>query len=208
MILVDYSGIAIAAVMAQLKDNVLDLDTCRHYILNSIRSVRKELRTPKNGDIAIIADSGNSWRKEIFPYYKASRKTTRDNSGLDWNEIYSYINLVYKELEETFPYKCIRVARAEADDILSILTKNVVDEDHIVVSNDKDMIQLNMRPNVRVYSTRKVSFQVEDNYEKALFTHILSGDTGDGVPTFLKLLLALVINVSIPFTVSGFILWY
>ena len=186
MIAVDYSGIAIAAVMAQIKDSELDLESCRHFILNSIRSIRKELRNSKNGDIVICADAGNSWRKDIFPYYKASRKASRDNSGLDWNEIYSNINTVYKELETSFPYKCIRVARSEADDILSILSKNITDEEHVIVSNDKDMVQLNMRPNVRVYSTRKASFVVEDNYEKALFTHILTGDTGDGVPNVLS----------------------
>lgn len=186
MIAVDYNGIAIAAVMAQLKDSDIDLDSCRHYILNSIRSIRSQLKTPKNGEIVICADSSNSWRKEVFPLYKANRKASRDSSGLDWNEIYFNINTVYNELSETFPYKCIKVPRAEADDILSILSKNIVDEDHVIVSNDKDMVQLNMRPNTRVYSTIKARYMVEDNYEKALFIHILSGDTGDGVPNVLS----------------------
>lgn len=186
MILIDYSGIAISAIMAQIKHSDLDLDTCRHFILNSIRNIRKILKNQKNGEIVICADSSNSWRKNIFPEYKANRKKTRDSSGLDWNEIFNNMQTVYQELEDTFPYLCIKVQGAEADDILSILTKNVTDEEHIVVSNDKDMIQLNMRPNVKVYSTIKASYMQEENPEKALFVHIVSGDTGDGIPNILS----------------------
>lgn len=186
MIIIDYSGISIAASMEALKEGDTDLSIARHYILNSIQSIRRKLRTKTNGDIVICADAPNPWRRDIFPHYKANRKKARDDSAIDWTAVYQNIYTVFDELKEHFPYKCLKVDKVEADDILATLTKYVTDEDHVVVSNDKDMVQLAMRQNVQVYSTLKAQYLSEENPEKALFFHILKGDTSDGIPNAIS----------------------
>ena len=42
--------------------------------------------------MVICADGMNTWRKEFYPQYKASRKKGRDSSGLDWQEIFRVLN--------------------------------------------------------------------------------------------------------------------
>ena len=41
------------------------------------------------GQMVICADGMNTWRREYFPEYKASRKKSRDNSEMDWNIIFN-----------------------------------------------------------------------------------------------------------------------
>ena len=91
MILVDFNQIAISNLMVTLNskyfDNVEVNDILiRHMILNSLRSHRVKFHE-KYGELVICCDSRHCWRKEVFPFYKASRKKTRASSDYDWNLI-------------------------------------------------------------------------------------------------------------------------
>ena len=80
MILVDYSQVAIASIMAQTRgENTPDEDLVRHIILNNIRLIRNKFKNDY-GEIVLCCDAGNYWRKDIFPHYKASRKTKQSYS--------------------------------------------------------------------------------------------------------------------------------
>ena len=81
MIVVDYSGIAISSIFTQ-RLNVSE-SLIRHMILNSLRMYN--VRHRKEYGNMVLACDGGSWRKEIFPQYKAHRKASRDSSGLDWD---------------------------------------------------------------------------------------------------------------------------
>ena len=54
--------------------------------------------------------------------------------------------------KENLPYKMIEVYGAEADDIIATLCKHFQDEKIMIVSGDKDFIQLQTYPNVKQYS--------------------------------------------------------
>ena len=82
MIIVDYSGIAIAAIFSQDRPEEIQEGLIRHMILNSIRRYNTKFRD-EYGQMIIACDS-TSWRKEKFANYKAKRKTARDESPLDW----------------------------------------------------------------------------------------------------------------------------
>ena len=84
------------------------------------------------------------------------------------------------------PYKHIEVHGAEADDIIATLVRQYPDEKVMIVSGDKDFIQLHKYDNVDQYSyvTRK---EVSDpNPRLYLQTQILKGDSIDGVPNVLS----------------------
>ena len=81
MIIVDYSGIAIAAIFSQDRPDEVEESLIRHMILNSLRRYNVKFRN-EYGQMIIACDS-TSWRKEKFANYKAKRKTSRDESPLD-----------------------------------------------------------------------------------------------------------------------------
>jgi hypothetical protein len=186
MIVIDYNGIAIAGVITQKMD--VDENLIRHMILNTIRMYNKKYRE-EYGQVVIACDA-SSWRKEVFPQYKASRKKGREESTTDWNEIFRIINQVREDLRYNFPYKVVHVDRCEADDVIGALVENTQefghDEKVMIISADKDFIQLHRHNNVRQFSPMQKKFVQDKNPRKYLFEHIMKGDSGDGVPNILS----------------------
>ena len=123
MIVVDYNQTAIGNFMAEVRgrpDVDVNLPLLRHMIVNTIRSYKRKYGE-EFGDIVIACDNRYYWRKKEFPYYKASRRTQRQASSLDWGEIFDALNIVRDELSEVFPYPVIDVEGAEADDVIGTL---------------------------------------------------------------------------------------
>jgi len=188
MIIVDYSGIAVAAAFSQKHPDQLDQGVVRHMILNSLRMHNQKNRD-EFGQMVIACDS-SSWRKEIFPEYKAARKKSREKSKLDWNNFFTMVNTVRDEIKENFPYPVVTVDRAEADDIIGILVSELQEfgrhEEILIVSGDKDFLQLQQFSNVKQYSPVQRKFLTCENPHRYLFEHICKGDASDGVPNVLS----------------------
>ena len=186
MIIVDYSGIAISSVIIQKVE--IKEDLLRHMILNTIRMYNKKFRD-EYGQMVIACDS-STWRREYFPNYKFKRREGREESTLDWDELFRIINSVRDELKEHFPYKVVTVDGAEADDIIGTLTLETQEfgkhEPVMIVSSDKDFVQLHRFNNVRQYSPILKKFITEKNPRTFLLEHVFKGDSGDGVPNVLS----------------------
>jgi hypothetical protein len=189
MILLDYSGVAIASITSQLvrdKTKNFDEQLGRHIILNNIRTTRNKFKS-KFGEIVLCIDdySSSYWRKDYFPYYKHSRKKKYE-TGIDWNAIYNILNNVREELREYFPYKIIQVPKCEADDIIGTLSFNAV-EPTVIISKDEDFQQLRSKErDIFQYIYTKKAFASSVNVEKALKEKIIRGDVGDGIPNILS----------------------
>ena len=186
MILIDYSQIALANIIVQ---KLNDESMIRHMILNSIRMYNKKYRD-EYGELVICADGMNTWRKEFFPEYKANRRKNRDNSDQDWNEIFRILHLVRDEIREYLPYKVIHLDGVEADDVIGTLTMRTQefgqDEPIMIVSSDKDFIQLQKYNNVKQFSPIQKKMVTDNNPRMYLFNHIMRGDSGDGIPNVLS----------------------
>lgn len=187
MIIVDYSGIALASIIIN-KTN--DEDMIRHMILNSLRMYHKRYKGVY-GEMVLAVDATNNWRKKVFPQYKASRKKNRQESTFDWNEAFRLLTLVREEIAENFPYKVIRVDACEADDVIGalVIKKSKVEfnpEKIMIVSSDRDFLQLQRFPNVKQFSPLLKKELKEDNARYYLLNHIIRGDKGDGVPNILS----------------------
>jgi len=193
-ILVDYNQVILASLFASIGNhhNVeIDENLVRHMFLNSLRINRKKF-TKEYGEIVICADNKNTWRREAFPYYKANRKKSRDESELDWNNLFNVMNAIRDELKQVFPYKVIHIEHCEADDAIgTIIHENGTDlntggEKFLVLSGDKDYIQLQKYANVDQYDPVRKRWVRNDNPEQYLVEHVLKGDAGDGVPNILS----------------------
>ena len=190
MILVDMSQISLASMMMHLNMNKTtkpDEAMVRHMILNSLRMYRSRFKQ-EFGELVLCFDSRHYWRRDHFPNYKAGRKKSRESSNLDWDAIFGCLNEIKQELKDYFPYKHIEVYGAEADDIIAALCLELEYDNGktLILSGDKDFIQLHRFTNVSQYSpiTKKM-INGFDPYHY-LDEHILKGDTSDGVPNVLS----------------------
>ena len=188
MILVDLSQIMMASTMMSMEkgQTEADVDFIRHMVLNSLRMYRTEYNE-KYGELVICCDSPHSWRREHFPQYKAGRKTGREESPLNWTQIFGCFETIKEELKTVFPYKFVQVDGAEADDIIGLLSRTESrNEKVMIISSDKDFIQLHQYDNVYQWSpvTKKLVNGIEPH--GYLFEHILRGDKSDGIPNVLS----------------------
>ena len=187
MILIDLSQIMVASTMMSMgKDqSEVDIDMVRHMILNSLRMYRSKYHE-EYGELVLCCDGRHSWRREHFPQYKASRKSSRESDKRDWTQIFGCLDTIKSELKEFFPYKYIQIDESEADDIIGVLARGAGTEKVMIISGDKDFIQLQIYKNVKQYSPITKKLIVDRNPAKYLKEHIMKGDSSDGVPNILS----------------------
>jgi hypothetical protein len=199
VIVIDYSQVCIAALTPffdELGSNPSSVENLgRHAILSKIKAIRVQFK--EFGELVIACDGKNYWRKDIHPNYKGLRKKAREESNIPWPEIYRVMDMVRVELAENSMYKVIRHERAEADDIMAILTLHIankrlvevgLEQDYqriILITSDGDMKQLHITPNVYQYSPMHAKYVRLDKGQSAkdfLRHKIIVGDSGDCVP--------------------------
>lgn len=200
MILVDFSQTTIAAIMVEMggrNDITVEPDLVRHMVLGSLRMYKQKFGS-EYGEIIIACDNRSNWRKDIYPQYKANRKKSRDASTVDWESIFRCIATVREEIAMFMPYKVIQVDNTEADDVIAILAKHSQDNEltetmfdsepkpFLILSRDRDFIQLHKYSNVKQYSPiEKKWIKPEISAEMDLMVKLIKGDAGDGVPSVL-----------------------
>ena len=187
MILIDFTQIAIGSLMVAINRGGQDVDDglVRTLVLNNLKYYRTRFHE-KYGELVICCDSKHYWRRDYFPHYKANRKKDRASSGYDWNFIFESLNSVRDEIKTHFPYKVLEIYGAEADDIIATLVKsNDGDAPNLIVSSDKDFIQLHGY-NVKQYSPVSKKLLNGSDPVGYLREHIFKGDRSDGVPNVLS----------------------
>ena len=203
MILIDYSQVALATILTfqrELRGTESEVkNLIRHVTLSTIKSYKKKYGK-EFGQLVIATDGRKYWRKEVFAQYKAARKKARDASDLDWKLIFDTLSEMRDDLAKYFPYKVINVERAEADDIIAVMTKWVQENELIqeglmeepqkvlILSSDKDFKQLQADWNVKQWSPMQKKYVTASKREIRdwMIEHIVKGDAGDGVPNIFS----------------------
>lgn len=142
---------------------------------------------------------GSSYRRKIYPDYKANRKNkNRLNRTEKFNSIEEESESMKMQLGrlleymDHLPVTCIAMDDIEADDTIAYLVKQYYEEKakHItIVSTDRDFLQL-VNESVTVYSpTKKIIYtpeilqtEYQMHHENILLYRSLSGDTSDNIP--------------------------
>ena len=189
MILVDANQIAISHLMVRHKiEDGINIDSVRHSIVRVIARIEKKFKD-EFGKVVLCYDDKNYWRREVFPFYKKNRKQERQNSKYDWDEVFSVLNRIRDELKSNFPYQVLQVQGAEADDVIaSIVRQNSRTpnpEKVLILSADKDFIQLHRYSSVKQYDPIRNRWIEEENPVRYLQEHIIRGDRSDGIPNIL-----------------------
>jgi len=189
MILVDLNQVLISNLMAQTRgqlEELPDKNMLRHMVLNSLRGYNLKFKE-EYGTPVLCADGANPWRREFFPNYKHARRKGRDESTKDWTSLFQMIGEIRDEIAQNFPYIVLHIDRVEADDIIAVLVKEFHTKEKImIVSGDKDFIQLHRYPNVKQFAPIQKKFVEDEDPIKYLHEQIIKGDRSDGVPNILS----------------------
>jgi len=189
MILVDANQIAISHLMVRHKiENGINIDSVRHSIVRVVARIEKKFKD-EFGKVILCYDDKNYWRREVFPFYKKNRKQERENSKYDWDQVFSVLNKIRDELKNNFPYQVLQVQGAEADDVIASLvrqnSRTTQPEPVLILSADKDFIQLHRYSSVKQYDPIRNRWIEEENPVRYLQEHIIRGDRSDGIPNIL-----------------------
>lgn len=188
MLLVDFSAVWMSSVTAM--NLPPEEDMLRHVILNSLRSYNVKFGA-KYGPPILCCDH-YSWRREYFPEYKYSRRESRkaENADTYWNDMYKVVDIILNEIQHNIPWKVIRYAGAEGDDVIGVLALSTQEfgkgEDVLIVAADSDYKQLLKYNNVRQWSPIKKKFIKEALPHKWLFETTIRGQAKDGIPNVLS----------------------
>ena len=196
MILIDFSGLVFKNIYGIIKSLNLPLENGKYkiddalvpiqnFILNDIFDVQKQFN---DNNVVLCIDNTykGSWRKNIYKRYKSHRKTSREENPIPFDVIFTRINDLVTALDKYTSYKVIKVEGAEGDDCILSICENVRNEDIIIYSSDKDMLQMQKYSNVRQFSPllkKYISYKEKhENLNEWLIEHIVLGDDVDEVP--------------------------
>lgn len=179
-LLFDFNHLCIRSLFAghgvDWKDG--DFSFHKHLVLNVILA---NLRQFNPSECILAVDDRKNWRKKLYPEYKANRQKERDASDFDWSAYFTYINTFVEELKE-LPFKVIQVPFSEADDIIAILTRYIINTENIIITSDSDYIQLLHNKHNRIYDPIKKKWMSSEDPLKELKVKIITGDKGDNIP--------------------------
>ena len=144
----------------------------------------KVIREEAPDHVAVVFDAkGPTFRKEIYPEYKANRAAMPD-------DLVPQIPVI-KEIVRAFRLPAIEMQGFEADDIIATLARRFTAQgmEITVVTGDKDLMQI-VGERVRLYDTMKEKFcgpaEVEERFggPPSVVADVLAlaGDTSDNIP--------------------------
>ena len=157
-------------------------------------------------DHVVFCLEGRSWRKDIYPQYKAHRKVAEsamtedeaEENKMFWETYESFTTY----LREKTNASVLRHERAEADDIIARFINLHPNDEHYIISTDGDYLQL-IAPNVKQYNGVSNVLITNEGYfddkgkpvkdkktglaktledpKYLLFEKIIRGDSGDNI---------------------------
>jgi len=200
MILVDYSSIlhrkihtAVKQTNPKTTDGQYNTSEYVDYVKHCIMEELIEIQTTysgKFGDLVICLDNatGGYWRRDFYPGYKMQRKDTRDQSPINFKELFAELQGLIEAIRNFTPWKVVEVEKAEADDLILVLSDLYNKHEPILIhSPDKDMLQA-AKPgaNVKQWSSLTHKWLTPESKSGSLQEwideHCILGDFSDGVP--------------------------
>lgn len=199
MILVDFSSILHRMLHTSIKDakpkktngvyNTAEyINITKHMILQELMNMSLEHKLNFGEMVICLDDKSGYWRRDFYSGYKQSRKKDRDESDVNFSEVFEELNGLIEQIHLNLPWKTILVPKAEADDTMLVLAKEYNSfEKVLILSPDKDMIQAQKdNETVLQYSSLTKKWLVPENKHDHMGhwvqEHVCLGDVSDCVP--------------------------
>jgi len=165
----------------------------KNFSKNFCESVNVLVKNYQTKELIFARDDNREriWRVKRFPKYKSNRKkfTRHKKENIELGPVFSAIyQTQYDNLIKSLGAISIKVAEAEADDVIAVLTKFFSDQNQrvVIVADDFDYYQLMVYPEVEVYDNRGNSFfEKSGQIPPIVFSQlkILRGDKSDNIPS-------------------------
>lgn len=139
---------------------------------NFILKIAKE---HKCDSILIACDSPNVWRKSVYPDYKNS-----DHDDIYYEDAIGASNMIMEVFSNHSNAGVVRVPESEADDIIALFCNESEGVENIILSNDKDFVQL-LSSTTRQYAPQQKKFRESEDPEFDLFMKCIRGDKSDNI---------------------------
>lgn len=161
------------------KENITkeDLNKTIRTILDSITNLINFNKLNKADVYCIFDTKDKSWRTNDADDYKSDRKSDKFLGKV--------IEYFVEHSQKTFGYNSLQIANIEADDIIAYISIYDKTKDFIIVSNDKDMEQLLLEYNVKIFDSKQGKFK-ELNPVESLVHKIVLGDKSDTIKSILN----------------------
>ena len=187
--------ISAAAVSKNIKyDKGATVEDIPKMVLHSVLLMMLKWKTKLKTDNVIAAfEGGNNWRKTYTEENNSVRKY-KANRVYDpmYAELRNTLPLFKTLLDETTALTVFSINKMEADDAIAAFCQLEANENHqiTIVSSDQDYIQLLKNENVKLlnpitgqYRNIPSDKKYVENIDYWLFLKLISGDTGDNVPS-------------------------
>jgi len=164
------------------------------YKYDYVRTVESLAKSYNAGTIIICADGGSSYRKDIYPEYKANRKEKyaeqTEQEAKEFEMFMAEFSNTLTLLKEKYPV--FQFKGVEADDIAAYISMNLTKfgfDECWMISSDRDW-DLLINEKVSRFSTvtrKEVTLDTWDEHydfevEDYITFKCLTGDKGDNVP--------------------------
>lgn len=191
-LIIDASNILYRTFFAHIKEALdVNIGMCHHIALST---VNKYFNSTKADDV-IMAFDDYSWRKEwtkdlstcvTYKKYKGTRR--KDMSPSDRSKMEKFDEHIQEFIDlfrERTRVMVLHRKYLEADDLIAGYIQAHPEDEHILISSDKDFMQLLVRNNLKIIDpiTDKERTLEEFNQDPDyfIFQKCLRGDTGDNV---------------------------
>ena len=96
----------------------------KYLILQDLFGIVEEHST-NFGELIICLDKSSSgyWRKDVYPGYKAKRKTGRDESEVNYGEVFAAVEGLTEQMKINLPWKVIEIDGHDMKEIIRSLQK-------------------------------------------------------------------------------------
>lgn len=168
----------------------------KYQILKELFDISRDFES-KYGDMVICLDNKSPegyWRRDFYKPYKSGRSKNREESDINFKEVFAELNALTDTIINHLPWKSVEVYRAEADDVILVLADEAIKGNIplkknkvLIHSPDKDFIQSQFGNDiVTQYSALTNKWIVPEtkssDMDGWLLEHICLGDAADEVP--------------------------
>lgn len=178
--------------------NTVEWEKCEEFMkkyevmyMKSLQKFIREFKVPMQ-NIIFVKDCPRCdiWRNDIYSEYKGTREET--NRSFTGGLVFKYTHMtIIPSIEDKFKCKSMRIARAEADDVIAVCTRHVRNETPdrkiIIITSDTDYIQL-LDEHTEIMTLRNQSLRTKStgNRELDIFIKVVRGDKSDNIPACFK----------------------
>jgi len=146
--------------------------------LESLSSLIKHAKMLKADSIVICSDSAKVWRRDIYPDYKANHTGSIDD--IYFSDTIDATNMLTWFLKNLTASYTLSHPRCEADDVIAVWCQESRNVENVILSTDKDFIQL-IDERTTLYSPVQAVFRETEDAGFDLFVKCIRGDAGDNV---------------------------